>query len=38
MMALQAKKQLVFEGVADGKFSAMASRLSQKDLQFLFRN
>jgi|EP01046_Picozoa_sp_COSAG06_P024746 hypothetical protein len=36
-MALQAKKQLVFEGVADGKFGAMAS-LSQKDLQFLFRN
>eukprot|EP01043_Picozoa_sp_COSAG02_P014735 COSAG02_NODE_612_length_19541_cov_13.245150_12_plen_187_part_00 len=38
VMALQAKKQLVFEGVADGKFSAMASKLSQKDLQFLFRN
>ena len=37
MMKLQEKKQLVFEGVADGKFAGMA-KLSTKDLQFLFRN
>ena len=37
MMKLQEKKQLVFDGVADGKFAAMA-KLSMKDLQFLFRN
>ena len=37
VLTLQEKKQLVFDGVADGKFAEM-TKLSAKDLQFLFRN
>ena len=37
MMALQEKKQLVFEGTVGGETKALAS-LSEEDLRFLFKN